>query len=440
MQEGADCWMSPAQIVYQFQGKSPGKSARHSEVLQFLLRWPVILSTLSSLLFARSSMMLTRRPSHSEEVVEYNLRIDRQRGRFFKWAFVFVVLIPTVASAGYYGLVASDRFVSEAQYVVRGVSTQRANGIDILFRTFGISRAVDDTNAVQNYLLSRDAVHALEAKVPLRRIFSSASADGAARFPRPWRDDSFESLYDYYRDRVHIVTNSKTGISELSVVTFQPEDSVMIATALLRTAEEMVNRLNDRARKDLVDSARREVEYSEAALFEVQRRLTIYRNAELVVDPKKNSAAILDTMGVLTKELAQASARLSEVEATTPQSPMRQGLRAQMASLQQQIAEHRLLLAGDDKALATNLSTYERLTLERELADSRLGAATTAYLAAQQEAQRKKIYIERIVSPNLPDESTDPRRLRAVATVFTVCITFFAVMWIILVGAKEHAQ
>lgn len=381
-----------------------------------------------------------RQRSRSEEIAEYNLRIDRQRGRFFKLAFVLVVLMPTVASSVYYGLIASNRFVSEAQYVVRGVSTQRATGIDILFRTFGISRAVDDTNVVQNYLLSRDAVRALEAKVPLRRIFSVTSADWVARFPRPWRDDSFESLYDYYRDRVQIVTNSKSGITELSVETFRPEDSSAIATALLETAEEMVNRLNERARNDLVDAAQREVQHSETALLKIQKHLTMYRNRELVVDPMKNSAAILETIGVLTNEHAQASARLSEVEATTPQSPLRHGLRAQLTSLQQQIANQRLLLAGDDKALATNLSTYERLTLERALADNRLGAATTAYLAARQEAQRKQIYVERIVSPNLSDESTAPRRLRAVATVFTVCITFFSVMWIILVGAKEHAQ
>ena len=378
--------------------------------------------------------------SRSEEIVEYNLRIDRQRGRFFKLALVLVVLVPTVASSLYYGLIASNRFVSEAQYVVRGVSTQRATGVDILFRTLGISRAVDDTNAVQNYLLSRDAVRALEAKVPLRRIFSTASADWGSRFPRPWRDDSFESLYDYYRDRVQIVTNSKSGITELAVATFRPEDSVTIAVALLEVAEEMVNRLNERARNDLVDAARREVQQSEAALLEVQKHLTAYRNSELVVDPMKNSAAILETIGALTNDVAQASARLSEVESTTPNSPLRHGLRAQLTALQQQITNLRSLLAGDEKALATNLSIYERLTLERSLADNRLGAATTAYIAAQQEAQRKQIYVERVVSPNLSDESTAPRRLHAVATVFTVCVTFFAVMWIILVGAKEHAQ
>src|ERR1700741_4509900 len=134
------------------------------------------------------------RLSRSEEVVEYNLNIDRRRALFFRWAFVLVVVVPVFLSAVYYGLVASDRFVSEAQYVVRGVSTQRATGLDILFRTFGISRAVDDTHAVQNYLLSRDAVRALEPKVKLREIFSNETADRLSRFPRLWRDNSFESL------------------------------------------------------------------------------------------------------------------------------------------------------------------------------------------------------------------------------------------------------
>ena len=54
--------------------------------------------------------------------------------------------------------------------VVRGVSSQRATGIDILFRTFGISRAVDDSNAVQAYLLSRDAVRQLRQPPALRAM------------------------------------------------------------------------------------------------------------------------------------------------------------------------------------------------------------------------------------------------------------------------------
>src|SRR5262249_40018846 len=141
----------------------------------------------------------------------------------------------------------SNRFVSQAQFVVRGVESPRTAGLDIFFRTFGISRAVDDTNTVQNYMLSRDAVRALEAQLPLRQIFSRDEADALASFPHFWRGDSFEMLFEYYQQHVSVLQDASSGIVNLKVVTFRPDDSRALARGLLTLAEAMVNRMNVRA-------------------------------------------------------------------------------------------------------------------------------------------------------------------------------------------------
>ncbi len=93
-------------------------------------------------------MVTLRRNGSHEERLALTLTGDWQRASFYRWTFVLLVVVPTLIAAVYYGLVASKRFVSEAGYVVRGVSSQRATGIDILFRTFGISqRCRTDSNA-----------------------------------------------------------------------------------------------------------------------------------------------------------------------------------------------------------------------------------------------------------------------------------------------------
>ena len=97
-------------------------------------------------------------------------------------------------------------------------------------------------------------------------------------------------------------------------------------------------------------------------------------------------------------------------------------------------------MAGGDDSLANKIATYEQLALRRDLADKALAASMNALDTARQEARRQHIYVEEVVAPNLPDESTEPRRFRSILTVLVFGFAIFAVIWIVSVGAGEHAQ
>jgi capsular polysaccharide transport system permease protein len=86
------------------------------------------------------------------------------------------------------------------------------------------------------------------------------------------------------------------------------------------------------------------------------------------------------------------------------------------------------------------VSAYERLMLLRSLADTSLQAATMSLDSARDDARRQHVFVEEIVAPNLPDESTEPQRLRAVGTVFAVSMAALAVLWLVSVGVKEHRK
>ena len=45
--------------------------------------------------------------------------------------FLLIVVAPTVAAALYYGLIASDRYVAHASYLVRSVNSHRAGGLSL---------------------------------------------------------------------------------------------------------------------------------------------------------------------------------------------------------------------------------------------------------------------------------------------------------------------
>jgi capsular polysaccharide transport system permease protein len=364
----------------------------------------------------------------------------RARTRNVRLAFLALVVIPTALGALYTSVLATPRYVSEAQFVVRGLSTNHATGLEALFRTFGISRAVDDANIVENYVLSRDAVKALEGRLPLRATFMRPDIDRIARFPRIWETDSDERFYKYYLDRVSVVQDSLKGISALKVVAFSPEDARKIATELLALAEGVANQLNMRAQMDSVGSAEDHVASAERDVMAAQAALTDFRNRDLLVDPGKNSESQLGTITALSMEFSETIATMRETSLTAASSPMIAALRAKADALQERIVAERSKLAGSDEALAGKVSEYERLTLNRDLADKTLSAAIESLELARQDARRQLIYVEEIVAPNLPDESTEPNVLRTTSAFFVLGFAVFGVLWIITVGAQEHEQ
>lgn len=364
--------------------------------------------------------------------------VVRQRTSVAQRLFLVIVVIPTLIAALFYGLIASNRYVSEATFIVRGASQQSASGITAMLRSFGLSRGEDDTRAVQDYMLSREAVRQLDARHQLRDVFSRSGTDWFTRFPSFWRRNTAESLFDYYLGRVTVFYNQTTGITSLRVSAYTPEDAQVMAQTLLSISEELVNRLNARAQRDAIEHAQSEVARGENKVIASQRAITEFRNKELIFDPSSNSAKSLEIVGKLAGELARTKTVLDETRTAAPSSPSIQGLRVRSDALQEQIRLEQAKLAGGDNALASKMSAYERLVLGREFADRELTLAASALEVARQEARKQHIYIETIASPHLPDESTDPRRWRGFFTVFIFAIAIFSVTWFVYVGAKEQ--
>jgi capsular polysaccharide transport system permease protein len=283
--------------------------------------------------------------------VETYLARGQRRASLLRLAFIVLVIIPTLLSAFYYALIASPRYVSEAQFSITRAANSKPSGLDALLRSFGVSQTVDDTGIVTGYLTSRDALAAVANDLPVREIFSRPEADLFSRFPRFWRSDSFERLFDYFQDRVSVIQDPKTGLSVLRVETFRPKDSRDLAEVLLKLAENSVNGLNRRLERDSLDLAWSELGRAQQKLVDAQQALTEFRNRELLVDPTKNSAASLDTITRLSGDLAIIQAQKQQIETTAPASPAVRSLSARAEALQSQIADERSRLAGGDSPL-----------------------------------------------------------------------------------------
>lgn len=346
--------------------------------------------------------------------------------------------MPTILAAVYYGLLASDRYVSETQFIVRGVNSQQFGGLSVLLRTFGIDRSNDDAYAIQTYIESRDAVEDLSRTIDLRAVFGHPDADYFSRFGTLLTGQSSEALYWFYLRRMDLVESVETGITTLRIHAHSAVAAEAIARRLLELSEEQVNAINARARADTLGFAEEALARAADEIVTSQIALTRFRNAEMLISPDQAASGSLEVISTLSQELAQEQVRLRQMQMTSPSSPNIAAIRERVRSLEQRIDAERSNLVGSDAAIANKLSAYEELLLRRTLAEKSYEAATVSLQEARQEAARKQIYLEALVQPKVADESRDPLRLRMVATVAILSFVIFVMSYLLVAGGREH--
>lgn len=369
----------------------------------------------------------------------------QQRQRVLAWArthrgSLLCVVLPTLLATIYYFLIAADLYASEARIVVRSPSRMQVGGIAGFLQGTAISRAQDDVYSVHDFILSRDALAALQKRLDLRAIFSRPGADFVARYPNLLQRDSAEDFYKYYLHRVDVVFDATSGICTVVVKAFRPEDAQAVAAALLDESEGLVNRLNERSRANAIRDAEAEVRQVEQAVAQTQAAMLGYRKRENLLDPGKSSGAIFETQSHLQAELVTARSRLAELERSSPDSPLRGDLRSHIAELERQIGAQKNQLAGGDGSMAPKISEYEQLQLRQEFAAKELASALASLEGARAEARRQQIYLDRVVEPNLPDKALFPRRLVSVLIVLISCFLVYSIGRLLLAGVQEHAQ
>lgn len=361
---------------------------------------------------------------------------NQRLGRSWRWVVFF---LPTILAALYFFLIASDQYESEARFVVRSAArSEMPEGLSFLAK-LGIGRSQDDSFVVQEFMTSRDAIEKLRERLPLQSMFNREGADFLARYPSILFASKDERFYRYFQHMVSVIYGDRTGISTLRVRAFNPDDAEKLAETLLVLGEELVNRINRRLRTDMVANSESELQLAQARLMDAQLALTDFRNRELIIDPARNAVALGELISQLSAELGATQAQITEMKVGSTSSPQLFGLQRKAAALEQQIGEERARIAGDKGGLASRISTYERLVLEREFAAKMLGATETELARARTEANRQSLYLERVVKPHLADYSTYPKRIVSVLTVAAANTLLVLIGWLILSGIREHA-
>ncbi|WP_053088444.1 hypothetical protein [Burkholderia cenocepacia] len=167
--------------------------------------------------------------------------------------FALTVIAPTVLATAYFAVIASDVYVSESRFVVRGAEQrQQMSLVGAILQGTGFARSQDDTYPIIDYIQSRDALLELNHSNVIHDAYSK-QGDFISRFHTSF-NDSFESLWKYYGK--HVVTvdlDATSGITTLQTRAFTSDQATRFNRELLDLSEQLINRMNKRAAADTVE-------------------------------------------------------------------------------------------------------------------------------------------------------------------------------------------
>jgi capsular polysaccharide transport system permease protein len=354
------------------------------------------------------------------------------------WVFV---VVPTLCATIFFGFVASDVYISESRFLVRSPQRPVQSGlVGELLQTSGISHSQDENYSVRDYILSRDALKELDAKLNVMKSYGDRNVDIFSRFQGIGWDRSFEQFYRYYTKHVGVDYDPVSSISVLTVRAFTAEDSHQINGLLIEMSERLVNTLNDRSRRDLISFADSEVKLASDKAKDAAIALLNYRTSHSIFEPDRQAVLQLEGVAKIQQELVTTEAELAQLRRLSPDNPQIRALTSREDSLRNAISTEASKVTSANGSFSARAPNFERLALDVEFADKQLGIALAELETARSEALQKQLYLERLVQPNIPDKAMEPRRIRSIFSVVLFGLISWGVASLMVASIREHAD
>lgn len=354
--------------------------------------------------------------------------------------FLYTVVIPTLLAIIYFGLIASDVYISESRFVVYSPSQSLStSGLGSLLGNLGGNNSTNAAYSIKDYIESWDAMKSLDQAYDLKKTYGNHQIDIFDRFGGVFYPlTNFVELRRYYRSKVKDTIDTTSEITKLTVRAYSAEDARKINAFLLQKSQDIINRLNDNARRNAVHYAQNEVDLAEQKLRSATLALAQYRNVHRVFNPPAQSALQLGMVSKLEDQLIMEKGQLDAIRTHAPNNPQLPVLESNIHTLESAIQEETGKVSGADQSLASKDIEYERFLVDQLLAQKILEAAVTSLEQAKVTAQKQELYLETISRPNLPDAAQEPKRFQDILATLLVSLIVWGVLTIVTAGVREH--
>ncbi|WP_416799342.1 RkpR, polysaccharide export protein [Ciceribacter azotifigens] len=357
-------------------------------------------------------------------------KLHKLRLRHFVIAGSFVALVTTPATIAslYMAFIAADQYHSSASFSVRSMTSVQPLDLLGMFSQGAGSSTAADSYMLLDYILSERMVRAVDDAFSLETVYAPRGMD---YFYGIGEDLPIEEKLNYWRDMVRVNFDVASGIINLQVRAFTPEDSQNISAFVIGQSEKLINDLSLSARDEVVKMAEGELQTAEERLSRARNALRLYRDSSQEADPVEGAKLAMELVAGLEKELValktELSTALTQMAGDTPRIRV---IRSQIRSLEDQIAREKQRFGSGmvtkqarnsvdpPSDVAGRIQQYETLETDREFAERAYTASLAGLEKARLEATSKQRYLAVFIEPTLSQLAQYPTRILNVVLVF----------------------
>jgi capsular polysaccharide transport system permease protein len=334
-------------------------------------------------------------------------KIERT-GRFARRTMLVMALLATA----YWLAMASDRYVSEANVIIRKTDSISLSSFDLAMLVSGIggvNRA--DQLLLREYLLSVDMLRKLDASLDLRAHYSDKRRDIVSRM---WfQDASMEWFHRHYLSRTGIEYDDFAGVLRVRVQAYDAEMAQAVSGLLVREGERYMNQLGHELAEAQVNFLTTQVDLAQRRHQQASQALLGFQNTKGLVSPQATAENIALIVAKLEEQRAQIQTQIASLPATLERNhPNILMLRQSLAAVDRQIDQEKAKLASTEgKTLNVTMEEFQRLQMEVTFTRDLYKAALTALEKGRMDATRMLEKVSVLQAPTLPEYPMEPRRI-----------------------------
>ena len=365
-----------------------------------------------------------------------------------KRPIILLVAIPFLIFSVYQILIASDRFESQAQMIVK--EPDAASTLDpamALLSGFGVSSGNTDTELVKAYIYSNNMLGHLQKTLSLREHFSSDTVD---MFSRLSSSASEEDFYEYYVKHIDVAIDEKSFVIRVAAQAYDSDFAKKITQEIVNKSEWYINQIGNNLAKKQLEFIERENNIADTRFKKAKSQLISFQRRHDLLDPEAEGMALQQIAYSLEAEIAAKQTELRQLQTSmSDTAPRVLQAASELDSLKQQLESERGRLtndSGNDSSLPDderNLSVSEILAkftdykIEMELALKSYTSSQISLEKSRIEAYRQLKFLVIVESPTVPDEAKYPAVLYNLTLFLVINIMLFGIGKILVATVAE---
>ncbi|CAB3847138.1 hypothetical protein LMG26689_01781 [Achromobacter animicus] len=358
----------------------------------------------------------------------------------FRRTIRLIFLLALLATI-YWLLVASDRYVSESNVIIRKTDSVGVASLDIPMMVAGVpsvNRA--DQLLLREYLLSVDMLRKLDEKLDLRAHYSGSGHDLVSRM---WfKDGSMEWFHRHYLSRTAVDYDDFAGVLRISAQAYDPATAKAIVSMLVQEGERYMNQIGHEMAQVQVSFLTDQVDEAQKRFQKASEALLSFQNAKGLVSPQATAESISVIVGKLEEQRSQLQTQLASLPKNLARDhPNILMLTQSIQALDKQISQERARLASPTgQTLNYTVEQFHRLEMEVAFAQDMYKAALAGLEKGRMDATRMLEKVSVLQAPTLPEYPLEPRRLYNIVVTLLVALLIVGILKLLESIVLDHVD